>query len=60
MTSRELLKIINDFINAKGISRTTFGKKVLRDPSFYHQLVDGRQVRLDTAHKILRYIERNS
>lgn len=48
---------IEQFIAAKGMTPTRFGKEFAGDPLFVFQLREGREPRTDTRRRILTAIE---
>jgi predicted transcriptional regulator len=54
--SEKFLAQIEAFLARTGMPATTFGKAVLKDPSFVFDLRRGRKPTLDICDKILKYM----
>ena len=56
MQKDEFRKIVEDFIQDKKMSETSFGTLALRQPNFVFQLKDGRECREATQEKVLAFM----
>ena len=52
----DLIREIDAFCEARGVSRSSFGMNALGDPSLYPTLTDGRELRSSTLAKIRIYM----
>jgi hypothetical protein len=56
MSPKELLNLVEAAIKAKGMTPSGFGRAVNGDPSLVFNMREGRELRHDTAQRVLKYI----
>jgi 2,4-dienoyl-CoA reductase-like NADH-dependent reductase (Old Yellow Enzyme family) len=52
----QLLKRVERYLQRSGMTATRFGRDSIRDPSFVHQLRQGREPRRGTEERIDAYL----
>jgi homoserine dehydrogenase len=58
MSPKELLQLVEAAIVAKGLSPSRFGRDAAGDASLVFQMRDGRQLRHETAARVLAFIKK--
>lgn len=58
MSPNELLQLIEAAIVAKGLSPTRFGREAAGDPMLVFNMRNGRELRHETASRVLAFINR--
>lgn len=55
-----LIKRIDTFLKASGMTATCFGQQSLKDPNLVFQIREGRWLRGPTRRRVLDFIERQN
>lgn len=56
MTKKDFLETIENFLNIKGMSATTFGILANKEPNLVFTLREGRECREETQARVLDFI----